>query len=56
MATYKKTDIRGLVAFVTGASSGIGRACCVELARRGCTVAAVARSQDVCESMHHTSA
>jgi NAD(P)-dependent dehydrogenase (short-subunit alcohol dehydrogenase family) len=35
------------VALVTGASSGIGRACCLELARKGCHIGAVARSEDV---------
>lgn len=30
-----------------GASSGIGHACCLELARKGCHIAAVARSEDV---------
>lgn len=32
------------VVLVTGASAGIGRATCLELARRGCTVVAAARS------------
>jgi NAD(P)-dependent dehydrogenase (short-subunit alcohol dehydrogenase family) len=42
-----KTNIKDSVALVTGASSGIGRACCLELARKGCHIGAVARSQDV---------
>jgi NAD(P)-dependent dehydrogenase (short-subunit alcohol dehydrogenase family) len=43
-----KTNIKDFVALVTGASSGIGRATCLELARKGCHIAAVARSEDVC--------
>ncbi|HEY2428789.1 MAG TPA: SDR family NAD(P)-dependent oxidoreductase [Acidimicrobiales bacterium] len=39
-------QIRGTVAIVTGASSGIGAATAVELARRGAVVASVARRED----------
>lgn len=40
------TRLSGKVAVVTGASSGIGRATAVALARRGARVALVARSED----------
>jgi len=36
-------DIRGWKAFITGASSGIGRAVCIALAAEGCHVCGVAR-------------
>lgn len=39
--------IEGKRALVVGASRGMGRAVALELARAGCTVAAVARSQDL---------
>jgi 3-oxoacyl-[acyl-carrier protein] reductase len=39
-------EIKGRIALVTGASQGIGRACALELARSGATVALAARNQD----------
>ena len=40
------TDFENRKAFVTGGSRGIGRAVCLELARRGADVAFLYRSRD----------
>jgi NADP-dependent 3-hydroxy acid dehydrogenase YdfG len=41
----------GRVAIVTGASSGIGRACSLALAARGVRIALVARSRDKLDTL-----
>jgi 3-oxoacyl-[acyl-carrier protein] reductase len=38
--------LEGRIALITGASQGIGRACAIELARAGATVALAARNQE----------
>ena len=43
--------LKNRVVFITGASSGIGRACAVEYHRAGCRVVATARSLDKLEAL-----
>ena len=45
------SNLQGHVAFVTGASQGIGRACAVVLAAAGAKVACAARSEDKLKSV-----
>ncbi|KAJ6804076.1 uncharacterized protein M6B38_186415 [Iris pallida] len=44
-------DLEGKVVLVTGASAGIGRGLCLDLARAGCRVVAAARRTDRLESL-----
>lgn len=51
MAPSGPRDLEGRRALVTGASAGIGRAAALELASRGCAVAALARSTGKLEGL-----
>ncbi|KGN59543.1 uncharacterized protein LOC101213090 isoform X2 [Cucumis sativus] len=44
-------DLNGKVVMVTGASSGLGREFCLDLARAGCKIVAVARRTDRLQSL-----
>ncbi|XP_038906185.1 3-oxoacyl-[acyl-carrier-protein] reductase FabG-like [Benincasa hispida] len=46
-------DLNGKVVMVTGASSGIGREFCLDLARAGCHIVAAARRTDRLQSLCH---
>ena len=45
------SQLNGKVAMVTGASSGIGREFCLDLAKAGCRIIAAARRNDRLESL-----
>jgi len=53
--TTRRPEGSGKVAFVTGASRGIGRACAIELARRGFAVVVTARTVTGDERLEHSS-
>ncbi|KVD97507.1 Glucose/ribitol dehydrogenase, partial [Cynara cardunculus var. scolymus] len=49
-------DLSGKVVLVTGASSGLGRGFCIDLAKAGCRIVAAARRRDrlvsLCEEIN----
>lgn len=53
------SDLRGKVVMVTGASSGLGRECCLDLAKTGCKIVAAARRIDrlrsLCDQINQSS-
>lgn len=46
-------DLRGKVVMVTGASSGLGKEFCLDLAKAGCKIIAAARREDRLKSLCH---
>lgn len=54
MPRNAKPDLSGLTAVITGASSGIGRAIAIELARRGADVVLAARNRDALDDAART--
>jgi len=40
------SNLKGLTAMITGASTGIGKAVCIALAREGCNICALGRSEE----------
>ena len=48
--------LEGQVVLVTGASSGIGREFCLDLARAGCRVVAAARLRSLCDEINGSAA
>ncbi|KAM0047045.1 putative glucose 1-dehydrogenase (NAD(P)(+)) [Helianthus debilis subsp. tardiflorus] len=44
-------DLKGMVVMITGASSGIGREFCIDLAKSGCKIIAAARRTDRLKSL-----
>ncbi|KAK1386562.1 Short-chain type alcohol dehydrogenase [Heracleum sosnowskyi] len=47
----KWSDLSDKVVMVTGASSGLGRECCIDLAKTGCKIVAAARRMDRLQSL-----
>lgn len=45
------SDLNDKVVMVTGASSGLGRECCIDLAKSGCKIVAAARRIDRLRSL-----
>lgn len=52
--SIRTSDLKGRVAVITGASRGIGRECCLALARHGCHIVVVAKSTVETENLPGT--